>query len=380
MASINPQYAARTELADQYKAQQAEKDELQAAHEAEINRLKKSYASEKANLEDHFESGAQAEKSQGYDRLRNLKSQINREERNLESTRRTVVDQKTDQLRHDELAADTDGRARVKNAIEKYTAAEDFERKKSIAAENEIRTGHKKNAETILNDSQKRLDALALEKTNYLDEQKTTHAAAMDEIKGHYMDARTQTEQQFNSEAKALQTRVDQTLNDRRVANAKVLEKFDTKNEDPFYQIKRFESDLLDVGDAFVLRVKVPEYERKQFKVEVAGQEIQLKGVRSSDETAKLEPGRTVGTRSFQAMTERYSLSAPVDGRSMSYVEDGEWLEYTLPKFGPNHRIDDATRKTSSLKEDLAIGKELNFKDTLPVPDLSRKGGSGTMG
>jgi HSP20 family molecular chaperone IbpA len=98
----------------------------------------------------------------------------------------------------------------------------------------------------------------------------------------------------------------------------------------------------MDIGDAYVLRVKVPEYERKQFKVHVAGQEIQLQGVRTSDEKVDLEPGRSVATRSYQNISERYALDAPVDGKSMVYKEEGDWVEYTIPKFGQNHRVSDA--------------------------------------
>ena len=378
MASINPQYS-RAELAEQYRAQQAEKEELEASHDAEINNLKKAYSTEKADLEDRFESSIQTEKGAQYDHLRNLKQQLNREDRTFTDTHNHAINQKQTDYRREEIAADQEGRGKVATAIQKYAAAEEYERNRALAAEAEVRDDHRKSAEFIISDSQKRLNALSDEKTKYLEQQKETHAVALDQMLNHYQDARAGTEKQYATEANALQTRADQELNSKRLANASIMAKFDAKQEDPFYQIKRFESDLLDLGESYLLRVKVPAYERTHFKVQVAGQEIQLQGIRSSDEKVDLEPGRSVATRSYQNISERYALGAPVDGKSMVYREEGDWLEYTIPKFGPNHRISDAYRKPPPMKEDLAIGKELNFKNTLPTPDTTRKGGGETM-
>jgi HSP20 family molecular chaperone IbpA len=343
---------------------------VQSAHEAEINNLKKSYAAEKANLEDRFESSIQAEKGEHYDHLRNLKQQMNGEERRLKQTSDKVVGQKKDTYKHEEIAAEQDGKSRVAQAIQKYAAAEDFERNRAIKAQTEVMTDHKNNAEHIINDSQMRLQKLAEDKTNYLEQQKESHALALNEIQAHYQAARNLTTTQYASEAEAITARAAQDLNDKRLANASVMKTFGEKQADPFYQLKRFESDLLDIGNAYMLRVKVPEYERKQFKVQVASQEIQLKGVRSSDETAQLEPGREVSTRSFQNIAERYSLDAPVDGRSMTYQEKGEWLEYTIPKLGAHHRVSDEYRKPANMT-DTPIAQELNFKNTLPTPDAT---------
>lgn len=377
--SSNPS-SGRAELSEQYKTQQSEKQELEATHEAEMNNLKNSYAVEKAGSEDRFESSIQAEKGAHYDHLRNLKSQLGRETRQLEHERSEVIGQKTNEFKLDEVRTERDGKSRVSDLMRKYSEAEAFERKQMQSAESEIRTDHKKNAELILSDSQKRLNQLAEEKAAYLDGQKETHATALSQMQNHFQELRGGTEKQYASELGSLEARSKKDLNDRRIAGATTIENFDTKAKDDFYGLKRFESDLLDIGDAYILRVKVPEYERKQFKVQVAGQEIQLKGVRTNDQKAEIEPGRTVATRSYQNVTERYALAAPVDGRSMVFKEDGDWLEYTLPKFGEHHRISDQFRKPLAIAEDKALAKDLEFKNTLPRPaSVKDDVGSGTM-
>ena len=381
MSSIpsNPS-SNRAELSEQYKTQQAERQELEANHSAEMNNLKNSYAVEKADSEDRFETSIQAETGAHYDHLRNLKSQLNRESRELEHERTEVIGQKTNEFKLDEVRTERDGKSRVSDLMRKYAEAEAFERKRMLSAESEMRTDHKKNAELIINDSQKRLNSLAEEKASYLDSQKENHATALSQMQDHFQTIRGGTEKQYASELVSLESRTKADLNERRLASATAIESFDNKAKDSFYGLKRFESDLLDIGDAYILRVKVPEYERKQFRVQVAGQEIQLKGVRTNDQKAEIEPGRTVATRSYQNVTERYALASPVDGRSMVFKEEGDWLEYTLPKFGEHHRISDQFRKPLAVTEDKQLAKDLEFKNTLPRPaSVKDDVGSGTM-
>lgn len=380
MSSISSSPPNRSDLSEQYKAQQAEKKELESSHNAEMENLKHSYQAEKADTEDRFETSIQAEKGAHYDHLRNLKSQLTREQRGLEHERAEVIGQKTSELKMDEMKTERDGKSRISEAMRKYAEAETYERNRMLSAENEVRSDHKKNAELIISDSQKRLNSLAQEKTEYLDQQKTSHANALGEIHDHFEGIRSSTEKQYSGELKSLEARSQADLNDRKLANATTIENFKTEAEDPFYTIKRFESDLLDVGDSYLLRVKVPEYERKQFKVRVSGQEVQLNGVRTNDQKTELEPGRIISTRSYQNVVERYALASPVDGRSMVFKENGEWLEYTLPKFGEHHRVSDQNRRLTGITDDQTLAKDLDFKNTLPRPASAKDDvGNGTL-
>lgn len=378
-SSIASNPPSRQDLADQYRSAQVEKEELAATHDAEINHLKTNYAAEKADLEDRFESSVQNEKAEQYDHLRNIKYQLNREEKGLEHTRDQVLNRKQADYKHEEIAAETDGRAHVKSAIEKYAAAEELERTRALKAEETTRNDHRKSAEHILSDSQKRLDTLTAEKSKYLEDAKINHAETLNQIHEHYQDARAKTVEQYASEAKNMSERAKDQLNIKRVASENFMHAFDAKTEDPFYQLQRFESELTDSGDAYTLRVRIPEYERKQFKVQVSGQEIQLQGIRSNDTKVDLEPGRSVATRSFQNVQERYALDTPVDGKLLTYKEDGEWLEYTIPKFGPNHHVADSFRKAKDMT-DGPVAQELNFKYTLPTADSIQTRRNKTLG
>ena len=54
---------------------------------------------------------------------------------------------------------------------------------------------------------------------------------------------------------------------------------------------------------------------------------------------------------------------------------DGEWVEYTIPKFGPNRRLTDSYRHQGAYagkEQDEALTRELEFKNTLPKPTMPK--------
>jgi hypothetical protein len=63
----------------------------------------------------------------------------------------------------------------------------------------------------------------------------------------------------------------------------------------------------------------------------------------------------------------------------MQMVSDGEWMYYTIPKYGPNHRMQEDNVRTKLNKKDLEMAHDLDFKDTLPVPKMVKDIGSGTI-
>jgi HSP20 family molecular chaperone IbpA len=365
----------RAALADQYRSQKAERDELAQTHEAEVENLKKNYSAEKANLEDRFEQGLQEDKLAHYDHLRNVKSQMNREDMTLEHARNEVITQKQAELSKSTIQADQTGKAELTTIQEKYAAAEEFERNRGQLASEETRTNHHKNAELIMKDSEKAEADLRNQKMTELTRHKEDHATALTEMASHYENLRGQVQQGYKGELDAVRQQANDELNHTRLTNAVWLKQYSDRANDPFYKMGRFQSNLVDQGDAYKLRVKVPEYERNQFKVQIAGQEIQLSGTRTNSEKAEVEPGRWISTSSNQNVSERFTLEEAVDPKSMSMKQDGEWLEYRIPKYSARrHEREIADGKLAD-QQDATLVKELDFPNSLPKPTVARVNG-----
>ncbi len=377
--SISPY--SRSDMADQFRADKAEKEAVQTEHELEMDKLKKSYVAEKEATRDRFESSIQAERNSEYDQIRKARTEVNREARRLDSMKKEVVGQKTEELRKEALQADTEGREQLHDILYRNQAAQEYERNRGIEAENLVKNSHQKSAQQIMNSSTQQLNQLAQSKTTELEHAKADHATALDQIHNHYENLRGQEVQKYDTELNSIRTATGNELNEKKLVNSQWISNYTDRLRDPFYRLNRFESSIEDTGNAYVLRVKVPEYDRAHFKVQLSGQEVQIVGIRSNNDKAEVEPGRVITTNSFQNVSERFSLDQPVDGRAMTLQERGDWLIYHLPKFGAAHPMRGALEDSRISQAEAASIKEMDFPNSLPKPTIPKDtSGRGPLG
>jgi HSP20 family molecular chaperone IbpA len=372
-------YSASQELAEQYRLQREQKQSLQDSHEAEIQNLKKSHVAESEDLQDRFESSSQAQRLAHYEHLRNQKNQINREERDLQSRGRESIAETKRELETEAFRTEQEGRTRVEDNRKRYAALEQYERQKERAAQDDLHRSHIRNTELIVKNTEKTTNDLREQKEAYLEVQKENHRASLEGIRDHYQKIRDEKHQNYLDELRQVEHRTTASLNERKLASAEKLKAQDTRANDPFYRIKHFESAMEDQGESILLRVRVPEHERKGVRVQVSGKDLELIGTRVADERAMVEPGRVISSRSHQILSERFSLPAPVDPKSVSMREDGDWIEYRMTKFGPHHPVSGPA--AHQIDQDLSpIAQELRFVENLPRPSvMNQQSGKGTL-
>ena len=371
MSTIQTQYGNNQDLADLLRSQKQQKEELVASHEREMDHLKRSYAAEKADLQDRFESGAQADRLAHYENLRNLKSQITREEKNLEKLGKEALQNKSDALKNEEISIEKDGNARVDESRRKFAAIEEYERQRMNAASNEIKSDHSKSTRLMMQESEKALDSLRENQEKFLSDQKQMHGDSLHEIEDHYSSLRDQQTLRLQGELSALEEVTHRELNKKILDSSTRLNRYASQKTDPFYQLHRFDSDLQETPDTYVLKVKVPDHERKNLRIQATGQDIQLIGIRTSDQELN-QDGRILSSRSHQTISEKFNLPTPFDARAIQREETGDFVQFTLPKFGPNHRmgVNQEKPKNPALDEK-ALTQDLKFAESLPEPKIS---------
>ena len=368
------------DLTDQYATQQAEKEKLRDEHEVEMDRLKQSYNSEKADLQDRFETSIQHDKQQTYDNLRNTKRQNTNEEKALTSAGNEHLSQKRKDFQQEEIRINAEGTTKVNAALKKQAAIEEYQRNQSTAADALTRGQHVRTARDIIQDSENKIQGLREEKMAVLEKRKAEHGVAVEQIREHYNQRQNRLLALHDTETQHIQDGVDQQINHARLANAQRLDQFSEKQDDPFYHLNRVKSYFTDQGDHYRLEVKLPEYERKGFHVQVTGHEVQFSGVRSNTDKAEVDPGHEVSTSSYQNFSERYQFTSPVDSKAMQVTQDGEWMIYTIPKYGENHRMGEEIEDRRISKAQLEMTKDTNFGETLPLPTIVKDHGSGMIG
>ena len=212
-----------------------------------------------------------------------------------------------------------------------------------------------------------------------LEKRKAEHGIAVEQIKEHYNQRQNNLLAQHEKETQHIKDGVDGQINKTVVENAKRLEVNAHKQEDPFYRMSHIDSDFSDLGEVYQLKVRLPEYERKGFRVQISGQELQFSGMRSSNQKAEIFPGHEATTDSYQSFSERYKFDTPVDANAMHVSQEGDWMLYTIPKYGANHRMREQNIQAKMNKQDLEMSRDMDFKDTLPLPKMLKDQGSGTL-
>ena len=373
MSHLKVQNSQHTDIAETLHAHRKQKDSIREQNETEIENLKRAYAAQKADLEDRFETSTQAERLQHYENLKNLKNQINREAKNLEENGRKLISGKSDQFRNEEIQTEKEGRLRVSETRRKMAAIEEYERNRMKMAADLAHQDHISQTSQILEENQRAIQSLSHQKQQYLDQQVDHHIHSLADIQDHYEGIRGEKLGQYSQELQSLESRTHEALNQQALSSAISLNEATNRKQDPFYSIQRFDSQLEDLGHSFHLRVKVPEHERGNLRVQAAGDHVQVIGIRASD-TQAMEGDRVVSTRSHQTYSEKIPLSAPIDPRSIQRVERDGFVEFRIPKQGRQAEA----RSLASIEEPLEkqLSDPLRFQQSIPrpTPQPSRSG------
>ncbi len=367
MSSIRSS-SGKSEIADQYATQQAEKEKLRSEHEDEMDRLKQSFQNEQEYTRDRFEKTVQNEKLRSYDNIRDAKRKLTATEREQKKLADNRLQQLSDDYRSEESRINKDGKTKVDEARKKQAVVEEYQRLQAMDADSELKNRFSNNARRIIRDYENKVEDLNQTKQDELVFRNAEHGTALEHIRDHYDHRNQEALTHMENEAKRIESGVDQHIAKSLVANAERVDRNLNRSNDPFYQMARFDSDFSDRGDHYELRVQVPEHERKFLRVQINGLELQLNGTRSNNQSVKLAEGHEVSTKSHQSISERFQFDAPVDSKALTRREDGDWVVFSVPKFGPNHRMRDTRISSTITAKDLEMGRDQDFKETLPRP------------
>ncbi|NDG84152.1 MAG: hypothetical protein EBX52_03830 [Proteobacteria bacterium] len=371
MSTIQTLSGNSQDLAETLRSQKQQKEELQESHEREMDHLKHSYAAEKAAAQDRFESGSQAERLAHYEHLRNMKSQLSREERSLEKLGQETLRNRSDALRNEEITIEKEGRARVDDARRKAVAIEEYERQRQNEASSGVHDHHMKNTRLLMEESERALEALRTNQEKFIADQKQMHGASLLEVEDQFKMLRARETERLDEGLAMIEEGTNREIGKKIFESSERISRYESQKLDPFYQLKRFDSEMQETPDSYVLTVRVPEHERRNLRIQATPQDIQLIGIRASERDLALD-GHTLSSRSHQTISEKFNLPAPVDARAVTREETAGEVRFTIPKIGPHHKgTGDSPSATARSDADSGT-RDLKFAESLPRPGVSK--------
>jgi HSP20 family molecular chaperone IbpA len=377
MSSIFSTGSSKNDLSEQYASQQAEREKIRDQHEKEMDRLEQNYANEVEHTRDRYEASLQEEYDRSYENLRNAKRKLSSQERDLEKSGKDRLRSLSESFKNEESHITKEGEHRLHESQKKQALIEEYQRHQALKNQSLSRNDYLKNASMLIEDNERKIENLQNKKSEELEKRKTEHAEALSQIHEHFDQRRNQIIEQNEDRLINTQLKLAEQKNKILQKTAFNVSDTETKIDDPFYRLSRLDSEFTDEGDYYQLRIRVPEHEMKNLKVQVSGQNVQITGSRDHDATAVIDSGHEMSTRSYQTYSERYSMDVPVDPKGMlKTVEDG-WIQYSIPKYGPNHPVQ-SDQPLNRMALSALSEKTENFKETLPTPTVRNDRGSRT--
>jgi HSP20 family molecular chaperone IbpA len=113
----------------------------------------------------------------------------------------------------------------------------------------------------------------------------------------------------------------------------KSVDKFKSKEDDPFYSIPDRGSYLRETSDAFVIHAYIPEHEKDAVRVAVQPDKVSIMGQRAFKDAVVDDDGKRVTGSTYQDFREEFAFSQPVILEGVTKKRSGDWVTIDIPKL-----------------------------------------------
>lgn len=152
-------------------------------------------------------------------------------------------------------------------------------------------------------------------------------------LKDKYAKQFGDQEHQLQHELKHQYVRGTSQINNLMLENAKDQMYVQKKSEDPFYRVQRLNPTLHDVGDEYIVNLKMPAHEQEHVRLSHQKGQLTVSNNRRFEAQSKTEEGQSVSTSAYQSYSESLPITGRVDITKMRRSYSDGILTFRLPKI-----------------------------------------------
>jgi HSP20 family molecular chaperone IbpA len=314
-----------TQLQDQAK-------QVALEGQTQVDQLKENYEREALAESTRQETQIASEKSQGYEKLRELQRAQNKEEARVKREGEAELARLNDYYRDAEYKAERRGDELLRTTESKNTQRLNFELDTGNKAAEQLKHDKRIELEQIQADRDLQIATAEKQAHDLYEKKRDATQSAIEQSSEKLDNEYRQISQTHQDTLSRLSHETYSQLQRARLDSSKKLSAYSERQEDPFYKLMDLQAEFEDQGDKYVLTARVPEHEQKNVSIAIRGNQIVLSGTRRSEERVELEPGHQKGTNSFQSFMESFPFAQPVEARMMSHEFRGDQVIITVPK------------------------------------------------
>jgi len=319
----------RKRLASAQDEVKRERASLEAIREYNRDQFEKQQGIESARAEASLED----QRLKGYERIRDLQRAQNAEIARVRQEGEKKVDQIKNYYASESYNAERKGHDTLNQVQQQNTAELEYETKAGETTLNEVRANNTHKIARYQEAKDSTVEQAQADARRNLDQIRENLQASNQTAEQHYLEAHENLNKEQNQTLNRLNSKAQESLDQIRENNSRKVAAYAERQKDPFYRLVKFNAELFDNGDEFVLRAQVPEYEQRSVALTLKGNStLVLSGHRKSEEKMESAPGRRISTSAYQAFQESFDLGSPVDPRGIRKNFDGDIMTAWIPK------------------------------------------------
>ncbi|NBU20064.1 hypothetical protein EBS43_01425 [bacterium] len=128
------------------------------------------------------------------------------------------------------------------------------------------------------------------------------------------------------------QEKLNQQISKTQLDSSRKLSNYKTQQDDDFYKMRTFESQLTETNDEFILTANIPKHEQAHFYGTVRGNQLVIGGYRMHEEKRDDQIGHEQRTSSYQSYSQSYPLQHSVDANKLSREYRDHQVIIRVPK------------------------------------------------
>ena len=152
------------------------------------------------------------------------------------------------------------------------------------------------------------------------------------------------------------QEKLNQQISKAQQDSSRKLSNYETQQDDDFYKMRTFDSQLTETNDEFILTANIPKHEQAHFYGSVRGNQLVIGGYRKHEEKRDDQVGHEQRTSSYQSYSQSYPLHHSVDANKLSREYRDHQVIIRVPKtsgYSPRELNIKTPDKVQSTKPEL---------------------------
>jgi len=297
-----------------------------------LDRIENDFNQRRAYQLDKQEQTLREEKQRGIEELQRLKDEHRKEVKRLKKESEREVESVKSAYKNQLYSVATHGEKSIQRKTSELKTQSDYLLNQQREVEKSNQEQKIKRINSIGNETEKQVSQFKSSQLKKIKKIQDNSQSDLSKLKSNISSRKKDLVMTQRSEIQKIQDKTKSEIEKIQNEFSQKIDTYKKMQQDPFYSLVEIDADLIENKDAFILKAKIPQYEQKNVKVNIVGDQLILSGIRRNQEQRTDGDGKTLKTSSYQSYTKTFPLNWPVNQNELVRLFDNETVTIKIPK------------------------------------------------